>query len=51
LIGLAGGLTFDQLSITGNNGNTLISRGNELLATLTGVDVGLIDSADFTLLA
>jgi len=50
LIGLAGGLTFDQLSITGSNGNTLIARGNELLATLTGVDVSLIDSADFTLM-
>jgi Ca2+-binding RTX toxin-like protein len=50
LIGLAGGLTFANLSITGNNGNTLIASGNELLATLTGVDVGLISSADFTLL-
>ncbi|WP_354635627.1 DUF4347 domain-containing protein [Planktothricoides raciborskii] len=50
LIGLAGGLTFDQLSITGSNGNTLIARGNELLVTLTGVDVSLITSADFTLM-
>jgi len=50
LLGLAVGLTFDQLSITGSNGNTLIARGNELLATLTGVDVSLIDSADFTLM-
>jgi Ca2+-binding RTX toxin-like protein len=50
LIGLAGGLTFADLSITGNNGNTFISSGNELLATLTGVDVGLITNADFTVL-
>jgi Ca2+-binding RTX toxin-like protein len=51
LIGLIGGLTFDQLNITGSNGNTLIASGNELLATLTGIDVGLITSADFTLMA
>ena len=50
-IGLAGGLTFEQLTITGSNGNTLISRGNELLATLTGVDVSLITNTDFTVLA
>ena len=49
-IGLAGGLTFADLSITGSNGNTLISSNNELLATLTGVDVSLINSADFTVL-
>ena len=28
LIGLARGLTFDQLSITGSNDNTLISSNN-----------------------
>jgi Ca2+-binding RTX toxin-like protein len=49
-IGLAGGFTEADLTITGSNGNTLISSGDELLATLTGVDVSLIDSADFTVL-
>ena len=49
-IGLSGGLTFGDLTITGSNGNTLISSNNELLATLAGVDVSSISSADFTLL-
>lgn len=52
-IGLAGDLTFDQLSIaqgTGTNaGNTLISitSSNELLASLTGVQSGMLVSGDF----
>lgn len=50
MIGLAGGLTFADLTITGNNSNTLISSGNELLATLTGIDVSLINNQDFTIL-
>ena len=50
LIGLADGLTFADLSITGSNGNTLISSNNELLLTLTGIDVSLINNADFVLL-
>ena len=50
-LALAGGLSFEQLTIAGSNGNTLISNGNELLATLTGIDVSLIASEDFTILA
>ena len=50
-LALAGGLSFEQLTITASDGNTLIYSGNELLATLTGVDVNLIASEDFTVLA
>ena len=50
LLGLAGGLTFGQLSVTaGNNGAQIrIASTNELLASLTGVQVGAIASSDFT---
>lgn len=52
-IGLAAGLTFDQLTIaqgTGSNANdTLISitNVNQLLASLTGIQSSLITSTDF----
>ncbi|BAY61023.1 putative outer membrane adhesin [Calothrix brevissima NIES-22] len=45
-IGLVG-LRFNQLSISGNGGNTTIRYGNETLATLTGVSANLITAADF----
>ncbi len=53
-IGLAGGLTFDQLTILGNNQvsnqHTLIKVGEELLATLYNIDASQITANDFILL-
>ncbi len=47
-IGLAGGLTFGQLTIGSSNGNTLISKnGGEVLAILADVNSSLITQADF----
>ena len=47
-IGLAGGLTFGQLTIGSSNGNTLISKdGGEVLAILAGTNSSLITQADF----
>jgi serralysin len=50
LLGLAGGLTFAQLSIAaGNNGTQIrVASTNELLASLTGVQVSAIAASDFT---
>lgn len=47
--GLAGGLTFGQLTITQSGSNTLISltNGGEVLASLSGVNANLIDATDF----
>ncbi|GBF82577.1 beta strand repeat-containing protein [Aphanothece sacrum] len=49
-IGLSGGLLFTQLTIFGFGTNTFIrnTSTSELLATLQNVNVGLINSADFT---
>jgi hypothetical protein len=52
LIGLSGGLLFEQLTITqgvGINSGTLISvtSSDELLAMLTGVNATTITTADF----
>ncbi|MEB3827609.1 hypothetical protein [Phormidium sp. CCY1219] len=48
LIGLAEGLTFDQLAIHRTSGSTtVISMGDEVLATLNGVDASLIAQDDF----
>jgi len=48
-IGLAGGLTFGQLTIGSSNGNTLISKnGGEVLAILADVNSSLITQAGFT---
>lgn len=48
--GLAGGLTFRQLTISQSNSNTLIraTKGGEVLASLTGVNANLIGAEDFT---
>jgi Ca2+-binding RTX toxin-like protein len=46
---LAGGLSFQQLSFSGGAGVTLIRTGDELIATLNGVDSSLITASDFTL--
>ena len=47
-LGLALGLTFNELTIAGNNGTAFIRAGDELLATLSGVDVSAIaDNNDF----
>lgn len=48
--GLAGGLSFGQLSIAQSGANTLIktTATNEVLASLTGINSSLIGAADFT---
>ncbi|WP_413162519.1 cadherin domain-containing protein [Capilliphycus salinus ALCB114379] len=48
-IALTGGLTFDQLEITSDNGSTLIKLADSQaeLATLLGIDSNLITSDDF----
>ncbi|MBN3907847.1 MAG: DUF4347 domain-containing protein [Nostoc sp. NMS1] len=46
-IGLIGGLSFGQLTISASGSNTLIGYGSETLATLTGVNSSLITFADF----
>ena len=48
-LGLSGGLTFGQLTITSDTDNTLISltSSNQLLVTLLGVDPSLINNKDF----
>jgi VCBS repeat-containing protein len=46
-IALSGGLSFGQLTIADSGGNTAIQLGNTTLATLTGVNPGLITAADF----
>lgn len=50
LLGLGGGLTFAQLSIAaGSNGTQIrLASTNELLASLTGVQVSAIAASDFT---
>jgi Ca2+-binding RTX toxin-like protein len=48
-LGLSGGLSFGQLSISASGSNTLVNVGRETLATLTGVNSTLIDAADFVL--
>jgi serralysin len=50
LLGLSGGLTFAQLTISSSSNGTLIRFGNEVLATLTGVQASAIASADFTVI-
>ncbi|MBD2113111.1 calcium-binding protein [Nodosilinea sp. FACHB-141] len=47
IIGLSGGLTLGQLTITANGDNTLIKFGAATLATLNGVAPDLITAADF----
>lgn len=46
-LGLSGGLTFGQLTIAASGNNTLIKRGNDMLATLNGVAANLITANDF----
>ncbi|WP_199247154.1 tandem-95 repeat protein [[Phormidium] sp. ETS-05] len=48
-LGLSGGLSFADLSISGDANATLIKFGDELLATLGGVNFSLINEADFSL--
>jgi predicted extracellular nuclease/Ca2+-binding RTX toxin-like protein len=48
-IGLAGGLTVDQLTILASNNHTLIKVGEERLATLYNIDANQITSQDFLL--
>ncbi|NJO43597.1 MAG: bifunctional metallophosphatase/5'-nucleotidase [Cyanobacteria bacterium CRU_2_1] len=47
-LGLSRGLRFNQLEIEQVGGRTEISFGNDLLATLLGVNASRITSADFT---
>ncbi|WP_196510328.1 calcium-binding protein, partial [Nostoc sp. NZL] len=44
-IGLSGGLTYAQLSFSGNN--IFVSSTNEILATLTGINTNTLTAADF----
>ncbi|WP_162052167.1 S8 family serine peptidase [Gloeothece verrucosa] len=48
-LGLSAGLSFAQLTLTSNQSNTLIylTSSNELLATLSGINLSLINSRDF----
>jgi hypothetical protein len=50
LIGLTSGLSFDRLSISSSNNETLITLTdtNELLAKLKGVTPGILTASDFT---
>jgi Ca2+-binding RTX toxin-like protein len=52
VLGMDNGLAHSDLTIaqgTGSNSsNTIISKGSEYLAILTGIDVGLISEADLT---
>lgn len=48
LIGLYGGLSFGQLSFSGNN--ILVTSTNEILATLTGINTTTLTAADFVTL-
>ena len=50
LIGLISGLSFDQLSISSSNNETLITvtETNEVLAKLKGVTPGILTASDFT---
>ncbi|MBW4682263.1 MAG: DUF4347 domain-containing protein [Microcoleus vaginatus WJT46-NPBG5] len=50
LLGLSAGLTFENLTITSGTNATLISAGDELLATLTGLQSNLITASDFALI-
>ncbi|MBD2039581.1 calcium-binding protein, partial [Microcoleus sp. FACHB-672] len=50
LLGLSAGLTFENLTITVGNNATLILAGDELLATLTGLQSNLITASDFALI-
>jgi len=43
------GLSFANLTVTQGNTGTFIYAGNDLLATLNGVDASLITSDDFFL--
>ncbi|MBW4681674.1 MAG: DUF4347 domain-containing protein [Microcoleus vaginatus WJT46-NPBG5] len=47
LIALTGTLTFESLTISQSNNATLITAGEELLASLSGVQANLIGVADF----
>jgi hypothetical protein len=49
-LGLAGGITFGQLSFRQRGDNLLIKAGNDSLAMLMGVDRNQITRADFTTL-
>ena len=50
LIGLTSGLSFEKLSISSSNNETLITvtDTNELLAKLNGVTPGILTANDFT---
>jgi len=48
-IGLASGLTFDQLTIDGDQNNAVIRTGDRLLVSVNGVDVSAMTADNFTL--
>ncbi len=47
LIGLAQGLTYNNLTLTQGSNGAVISVGNEVLAILNGVDIAVLDQQDF----
>ncbi|MEO1377630.1 MAG: Ig-like domain-containing protein [Cyanobacteria bacterium J06635_10] len=47
-LGLSNGLTFNDLDIQANGNNTDILFGNQVLATLRGINSSLIEQSDFT---
>lgn len=47
LIGLAEGLTYNDLTLTQGSDGAQISVGNEVLAILNGVDIAVLDIQDF----
>ncbi len=47
LIGLAEGLTYNDLTLTQGDNGAVISVGNEVLAIVNGVNIALLDQQDF----
>ncbi|HYX15327.1 MAG TPA: hypothetical protein VE944_13350 [Nostoc sp.] len=48
MIGLSGGLTFNQLSFVGSN--IIVTATDEILATLTGISTTTLTAANFIIL-
>ncbi|MEA5598498.1 hypothetical protein VB797_29610, partial [Rivularia sp. UHCC 0363] len=47
-LSLSGGFTFNDLDLKVSGNNTNILQDNQILVTLIGVDISLIDQNDFT---
>ncbi|MEB3826296.1 hypothetical protein, partial [Phormidium sp. CCY1219] len=46
-LGLAEGIDFNELTITGNNNSAVINKDGKNLATLTGINFELITESTF----